>query len=59
MVDCESLRKLAMLAARRPKNLPMVFVMVGIVGPGWFLEFDEVKNDDTSRGIGIGDFGND
>lgn len=41
MVDCESLRKLARLATRRPRNLPRVFVQVGIVGPGWFLEFEE------------------
>lgn len=59
MVDCESLRKLARIKTRRPKNLPRVFVLVGIVGPGWFLEFDEEKrSDDTSRGIGVSDFRN-
>lgn len=50
MVDCESLRKLAGIATRRPKNLPMVFVLVGIVGPGWFLEFDEGKDDGRCDG---------
>lgn len=57
MVDCESLRKLAGIAARRPKNLPRVFVLVGIVGAGWFLEFDEEeRSDDTGRRIGFGNF---
>jgi hypothetical protein len=46
MVDCESLRKLARLATRRPKNPPRVFVLVGVVGPGWFLEFDERSSDE-------------
>lgn len=50
MVDCESLRKLAGVATRRPKNLPRVFVLVGIVGPGWFLEFDEGKDDGRCDG---------
>ena len=48
MVDCESLRKLAGIATRRPKNLPRVFLLVGIVGHGWFLEFDEEGNEVTT-----------
>lgn len=57
MVDCESLRKLARIETRRPKNLPMVFVLVGIVGPGWFLEFDEGEEDGRCDGRRTDEFG--